>query len=46
MTAELLGILYEEKRTESPGSDAKTDEKGNIPTDQKVCFITFFFPYI
>ncbi|KAG7018852.1 hypothetical protein SDJN02_20725, partial [Cucurbita argyrosperma subsp. argyrosperma] len=35
MTAELLGILYKQKRTESPGSDAKTDEKGNIPTDLK-----------
>ncbi|XP_022974871.1 protein disulfide isomerase pTAC5, chloroplastic [Cucurbita maxima] len=35
MTAELLEILYGEKVTESVGSDAKTDEKGNIPTDQK-----------
>ncbi|XP_022924697.1 uncharacterized protein LOC111432120 [Cucurbita moschata] len=46
MTAELLEILYKEKRTESPGSDAKTDEKGNIPTDQKVCFITFYSIYL
>ncbi|KAA0049159.1 golgin subfamily A member 6-like protein 6 isoform X2 [Cucumis melo var. makuwa] len=35
MTTELLEILFKEKVTESVGSDAKTDEKGNIPTDQR-----------
>ncbi|XP_038876044.1 protein disulfide isomerase pTAC5, chloroplastic isoform X2 [Benincasa hispida] len=35
MTTDLLEILYKEKVTESAGSDAKTDEKGTIPTDQR-----------
>lgn len=43
MTAELLEILYKEKVTESAGPDAKTDEKGNISTDHKVCLKTFYF---
>lgn len=45
MTTELLEILFKEKVTESVGSDAKTDEKGNIPTDQRVCSKTFYFIY-
>lgn len=46
MTAELLEILYKEKVTESVGSDAITDENRNIPTDQKVRSITFYFIYV
>lgn len=46
MTTELLDILFKEEVTESVGSDAKTDEKGNIPTDQRVCSKTFYFLYV